>query len=375
MTADLRPLSDLARAAAEIVRHQVSVAGSKISAGERSAAADAIADAIRAASASLDGDDQAITAALMAGNTTLAETRYTAQIEAGVGTSGTLNLKAADAARGRAALARLSNVRQAAEFYTLATEHNSNDLPTWRNAGLMWRAADDLSRARQAYDGGFSAAERLRDERWRSAFATLLGDIGMADGTLADATMYYQAALAVDRLRAAERPGDEDRTRDLGVSFSKCGDAQTAHGNRPAALDAYQSAYVQFDALTKSAPNASERQRDASVALAKLAEALVAQDMTAEGLDASHAALRIADRLAKSQPDNAVWQRHLAVVLHRIGTVEVAQGNLASALEAFKASIAIRERLAQTDPRDAVWQRSLSVAQDQAMLAFDKTGP
>ena len=125
---------------------------------------------------------------------------------------------------------------------------------------------------------------------------------------------YREAAAVADRLAKAD-PGNAGSQRDLSVSYDRIGDVLVAQGTLAEALTSFRDSLAIRDRLAKADPGNAGSQRDLSVSLrARSATRWLRKAISPRRRLAFRDSLAIADRLAKADPGNAGWQRDLVGV-------------------------------------------------------------
>jgi tetratricopeptide (TPR) repeat protein len=104
-----------------------------------------------------------------------------------------------------------------------------------------------------------------------------LGDAKAVLGQSKAAMASYKTAQSIAEALAARDPANTEWQRDLSVSHEKIGDVLVAQGDGPGALAAYRKSHDIFEALAARDPANTQWQRDLSVSHEKIGDVLVAQ--------------------------------------------------------------------------------------------------
>ena len=270
--------------------------------------------------------------------------------------------EAAEAARHLGALAYLDDTEKALAAYATATRLDPDHAWPWIFLGLLHQRAGSLAQSEQAFDHAQRAASSTGHDRDQSVAQAYLGDIRLAQGSLSEALVAYEAALDVQQHLAAQDPSNSAGHRDISISFDRIGDVQRARGNLDAALQAYRDSLDIAEKLAARDPTNNAWQRDLSVSFDKFGDVRRARGDLDAALEAYRDSLAIREKLAAQDPTNSEWQRNLSVSFNKIGDMQRTRGNLDAALNASQDSLAIREKLAAQDPTNGEWQRDLSVS-------------
>lgn len=280
---------------------------------------------------------------------------------------------------------------------------------------LAQEAGDDQALQREL----LVAYNRVGDVQGNPANANL--------GDLAGALASYRRSLAIAQRLALAAPGDARALRDLGVGYSKIGEALVGTADTARALESFRLALEIFErqaaadpasararqdvalaaqwigdvqgnpnspnlgdaaaalasyrrsldlraALAAAAPDDVELQHDLAVSYTKVGEVQLATGDTPAALGSFQQALAIDERLAAADPSNAEIQRSLAVDHSKIGQVQQAGGDRTAAAASFGRSLTIRERLAAADPDNARARRDLALAYEHLGLVQQASG-
>jgi tetratricopeptide (TPR) repeat protein len=202
-----------------------------------------------------------------------------------------------------------------------------------------------------------------------------LGDARAVAGQSGGAMSSYRAAFTMAKALAARDPANTKWQRDLSVSHNRIGDVLVAQGDGPGALAAFRKGFAIGEALAARDPANTGWLRDLSVSHDRIGDVLVAQGDGPGALAAFRKSLALREALAARDPANTEWQRDLSVSHEKIGNVLVAQGDGPGALAAFRKSLALREALAARDPANTGWQVDLAVscAKLGSLALLDKT--
>jgi tetratricopeptide (TPR) repeat protein len=423
-------LENIEKLSRQIADLQASRASQPVTPEARDRAAKSIEPAIEDLTRLADERSKRAFEALQKGDTSAAESLFSAILEEKTREGQAANREAARAARNIAAFTRLTNVGKAAQLYRRAASLDPEDFKTWIDLGDMSIAIGQLAQARTAFGRAFAIAERfaqadpgnagwqfglgISNERignvqmaqgdlaaalksyearqniisglaqsepgnagWQrdlSVSYNKIGEVLLAQGNLADALKSFRDGLGISERLVWSDPGNTGWHRDLSVSYSRIGDVLVAQGYLPEALKSFRVGLAITEHLARSDRGNAGRQRDLSVSFEHVGDVLKAQGNLPEALKSFRDGLAIRDRLAQADPGNAGWQRDLSVSYNKVGGVLVDQGNLPEALESFRDGLAIRDRLAQSDPGNADWQRDLAVSHAKLADAFRKRG-
>ncbi len=113
--------------------------------------------------------------------------------------------------------------------------------------------------------------QMLEDERLRSQWLDLAGNLAMMKGDLPAARASYTAGLKIRETLAARDPENTQWQRDLSISHEKLGNIATAQGDLPAARASYTAQLKIAETLAARDPENTEWQRDVALSFSKLA--------------------------------------------------------------------------------------------------------
>ena len=227
---------------------------------------------------------------------------------------------------------------------------------------LMRHAVDQgaVTLAGRLLDAGDHAA--YANERDRSLWLELKGDLAVAQGDLAGALRSFTESKTIRERLAASDPVNAEWQRDLSVSLGKLGDLAMAQGDLAGALHSFAECKTIAERLAASDPANAAWQRDLSVSLNFLGNVSVAQGNLDDAKRYYTEYRTIAERLAATDSANAVWQRDLWMSNGKLGDLATDQGDIPAALRFWTKANDITQRLAASDSANAEWQRDLSVS-------------
>ena len=143
-----------------------------------------------------------------------------------------------------------------------------------------------------------------------AALVNFADDYGRIGETAQQLDMANQAR-AIAKSLADAVPTDNERQRDLSVSYNKVGDVLVAQGNLPEALKSYRDSLAIRDRLARADPGNAEWQRDLSISLGRVAETLLKLDRKAEARPLAERALAQLRSAIARMPDDPRLTRDL----------------------------------------------------------------
>ncbi len=312
-------------------------------------------------------------AALLKGETTLAEELLREQEDRAANAAGENRREAATLARQIASLAVGRDNRAALAALERAVGYLPEDFGTQIELGDAQRIAGQSSAALLSYRAAGAIAETLAvrnptDTQWQrdiSASHNRIGNMLLAHGDGPGALAAFRKGLAITEILAAPDPANTLGQRDLSVGYNKIGDVLLAQGDGAGALAAFRKGLAIAETLAARDPANTMWQRDLSVSHDRIGDVLLAQGGWAGALAAFRKGLAIRETLAGGDPANTEWLRNLSVSHEKIGDVLLAQGDGPDALAAFRNNLVVRETLAASDPANTEWQRDLMVSHNQ----------
>jgi len=200
------------------------------------------------------------------------------------------------------------------------------------------------------------------------------GDRAFAQGNLAGALQYYQAALTISEGLASSNPNIVFLQRDVSVSLMKVGSVLQAQGDLPGALQKYCTALVIREHLASSDPSNVYLQWDLFSSHNHVGLVLREQGDFAGALREHQHALAIMEGLAASEPTNSDWQHEVSVSHGLVGVVLQAQGDPAGSLRAHRAGLTIMQQLVSSDPTNTKLQADLSASHNNLGAALEAQG-
>ncbi|MCR2833226.1 tetratricopeptide repeat protein [Parerythrobacter lacustris] len=246
--------------------------------------------------------------------------------------------------------------------YEEAVALDPTDFWSWIELGRMRAQYDGIASARACFAAGLQHAADERDEM---VLHVEFGKLLLAEGQLYDARSHYTASLTIAERRAAARPDEIERLRDLSVNFDKLGDIEISGGNLVDARTRFEEARAIAGILVAKEPNNLEWMRDLLVCCNKLGNV----DLAIGDLDQARARFEegyaIVAQLSDVEPDTVKLKRDLSISYNRLGDLEVEAGNLAMARSRFEESQAIVESLVAAEPDNGEWQHDLAVTFDR----------
>jgi serine/threonine-protein kinase len=189
-----------------------------------------------------------------------------------------------------------------------------------------------------------------------------IGEVRMAQGELAEATVAFAEALALARDLAARDPERPEWQLRLGEAHFFVGNAHRLAGDLPLALEQMQHYLTIAKALAVEDPDNSEWQRELGYAYSSVGSVLEAQGDLGGALEAFQRTLEIDEKAVVRDPgdlerrlDLALSHNTVAVVLENLGKLTEARGH-------FEADLALRKELVARDSAHAGWRDRLAVA-------------
>lgn len=312
-------------------------------------------------------------AALLKGETTLAEELLREQEDRAANAAGENRREAATLARQIASLAVGRDNRAALAALERAVGYLPEDFGTQIELGDAQRIAGQSSAALLSYRAARAIAETLAvrnpaDTQWQRGISVShnrIGNMLLAQGDGPGALAAFRKGLAIAETLAARDPANTMGQRDISVGYNKIGDVLLAQGDGPGALATFRKSLAVAETLAAREPANTLWQRDLSVSHDRIGGVLLAQGDRQGARATFIKGLTIAAVLAARDPANTQWQRDLSVSHDRIGDVLLAQGGWAGALAAFRKGLAIRETLTGGDPANTEWLRNLSVSHEK----------
>jgi tetratricopeptide (TPR) repeat protein len=364
-------------AALQILVDQLIASQARASGGDQSQLEGPVTDAIAAAASDAASGDARMEQALeLLGQNKVeqAAVLFRALAEERATQSTLARDDAAGAYRNLGAIAGLADPVAAREAYGRALQYAPDDPESLYWHGWLNLLAGNLEIAKGSLEHLLEISLRDEDDHGVYRARLRLGRLAALRGDLDTALEDQRTALAIALARAALRPQDPQRRRDVAVSHEKVGNVLRAQGNLPEALASYRASLAIMQELVDGAPDIDSRQRDLSVAYVRIGDVIRDQGDLPSALENYTAALSIRQQLVERSPDNAQWQRDYSSAHNRMGDVLARQGQLEAAIDHYRQSLAIREQLVVRDPDNGGWRQDEFYALIRIARALDQLG-
>lgn len=262
---------------------------------------------------------------------------------------------AAEAYRGLAAIASVSDPGRAQAAYEKALLYDPGDLWSAVEAGWIAMGRGQLQHAADLF--------RLVQEKSSSGVQLFWTHLGFADffewrGDVAQAVGACVEAVKVAQAIRAKFPDDLGARRKLRVALGRYGDAVKRRGDTDA-VDWYLKALALFDSTAVDAVRSEQENGDFALLLNKIGQAWLEKGDDESSLKAHRAALKIWSDLAAAEPKSDYYRRNVMITRNHLGNLYAQASDWRSANEQYQAAIQIAAELASADPEDKEAARDL----------------
>lgn len=281
--------------------------------------------------------------------------------------------EAAQLAREQGALWLGTSAENAYVAFERAIQHMPDDLQTLGFLIDISRVCRPLGVTRHWVHQALELSEKLssddpsNNDRQRDLSVSYVktGDLQNADGKRADALKSYKNGMEIRQRLAALDPANARWQLDLWLSLNRVGDLQSVEGKFIEALETHQEGLDIAKKLTQLDASNLESQRALSISYSTMGDLRSVEGKRAEALTFYRNGLEIHKHMAVIDAKNTERQRDLSVCYSKIGDLNNADGNRLGALKSHNDALEIRKRLAMLDSTNTLWQRDLSISYER----------
>jgi tetratricopeptide (TPR) repeat protein len=262
---------------------------------------------------------------------------------------------AAEAYRGLAAIASVSDPGRAQEAYEKALSYDPDDLGSALQAAWIAMGSGQMQHAADLF--------RLVQEKSSSGVQLFWTHLGFADfyewrGDVAHAVGACVEAVKLAQAIRAKFPDDLGARRKLRVALGRYGDAVKRRGDKDA-VDWYLRALALFDSTAVDAVRSELENSDFALLLNKIGQVWLEGGNEAGALDAHNAALKIWSDLAAAEPKSVHYRRNVMITRDHLGNLYAKMGDWQGASGQYQAAIQIAAELASADRENKEAERDL----------------